>query len=90
MNETENSDTAEHATVILKPHTRADFVRVGWVILMASLPIAGLGYRFFHQHLDTAVGSQNFAAALMFWFIALMLLSVSVGILVKTRRMPRD
>lgn len=84
MSEPENG---EHPDV-LQPHTRKDLFRVGWVILLCFLPVAGIGYRFFHQHQDAASGSQNLAAAVMFWFISLMLLSVGAGILLRLRRTP--
>ena len=84
MSEPENGEHPE----VLHPHTRKDLVRVGWVILLCCLPVAGIGYRFFHQHQDVASGSQNLAAAVMFWFISLMLLLVGAGILLRQRGAP--
>lgn len=77
----------DHSPDVLKPHTRADLVRVGWVIALCSIPVAVIGYRFFHQrHEEVAAAAQNLNAAMMFWFIAVMLATVGSTIVVKALR----
>ncbi len=90
MNETESSDHDGQLSQVLQPHNRTDMFRIGWVITMTSLPVAGIGYRFFHQYQNAPVGSQNLAAAVMFEIMALILLSVGIGMLFSARRMPRN
>lgn len=81
----------DHSPDVLQPHTRADFVRVGWVIALCSIPVAVVGYRFFHQrHEEVAAAAQNLNAALMFWFIAGMLATVGSTIVFKTLRGRQD
>ncbi|HOE83215.1 MAG TPA: hypothetical protein PK329_09680 [Myxococcota bacterium] len=84
MSTADNHNSGE----VLRPHTKRDFIRAGWVIAFASLMIAGIGVRFFveKETIGDAILSQNQNAAIMFWIIGVIFLGVAIGILVKAYR----